>query len=133
MTQMKYLMLVDTIGKDFSFLQYMPELIYLELFLTDFSQPEYLVGLTNLKDLNIAFTDVSDITYLKQMTWLERLWISHTKISYSDYLILKEALPNTKVDYTAPTATEHGWRSGYLYFEMRDYLGMYYLPDKVYD
>ena len=133
MPNLKYLLLVDTIGTDFSFLQYNTELVYLEIFLTDFSQTEYLLELKNLKDLNIAYTSVSDITYLKQMNWLERLWISYSRISFEDCIALNDALPNTVVDYTAPTATEHGWRSGYLYYEMRDYLGMYYLPDKVYD
>ena len=67
MPKLKYLILADTIGTDFSALRDLKELVFLELFLTDFKDTEVLTTLTSLEDLNIAFTEVDDITFLKQM------------------------------------------------------------------
>ena len=127
MPKLKYLILAETHGSDFSYVKDLTELVYLEIFLTDFSDTEVLMNLRNLKDLNIAHTRVSDITYLKQMTWLERLWISYTGVTLDQYEELCQALPNTQIDITAKGSTENGWRKGKYYYEMRDYLGMYYL------
>ena len=127
MPKLKYLILADTIGTDFSYLKDLKELVFLELFLTDFKDTEVLLSLTALEDLNIAFTDVDDITFLKQMTWLQRLWVSYSQLSYKQCRELQDALPDTKVDYTASHSTGNHWRDSKNYYEMRDYLGMYYL------
>ncbi len=127
MPKLKYLILADTIGTDFSYLKDLKELVFLELFLTDFKDTEVLTTLTALEDLNIAFTEVDDITFLKQMPWLKRLWIAYTGIPYKQCIELQNALPNTKIDYTASHPTGNAWRNTKNYFEMRDYLGMYYL------
>lgn len=127
MPKLKYLILADTIGTDFSYIKDLKELVFLELFLTDFQDTEVLTTLTALEDLNIAFTEVDDITFLKQMPWLKRLWIAYTDIPYKQCIELQQALPNTKVDYSASHPTGNNWRDTKNYFEMRDYLGMYYL------
>lgn len=127
MPKLRYLILADTHGSDFSALSNLKELVFLELFLTDFHQPEVLTGLSKLEDLNIAYTSVDDPTALMEMTWLKRLWVSYSKMSFDEKVALEKALPDTHVDYTAAHSTANGWRTGYLYFEMRDYLGMYYL------
>lgn len=127
MPKLRYLILADTHGTDFSPLAGLEELVFLELFLTKFNQTEILLTLPKLEDLNIAFTQVDDTQYLQQMTWLKRLWMSYSKVSYKECEALSKQLPDTQVDYTAAHSTANGWRTGYLYFEMRDYLGMYYL------
>ena len=127
MPKLRYLILADTHGTDFTPLEGLQELVFLELFLTKFNQPEVLLTLPKLEDLNIAFTMVDDPHYLMQMTWLKRLWTSYAKMTFSEYAQLEAALPDTQVDYTAEHSTANGWRTGYLYYEMRDYLGMYYL------
>ncbi len=127
MPKLKYLILVDTIGTDFSALKELKELIYLELFLTDFKDTEVLLSLTALEDLNIAYTDVSEIEHLKQMTWLKRLWATHSKLSFDQCRELQKYIPNTKIDCTAEHATANQWRRSKNYYDMRDYLGMYYL------
>lgn len=127
MPKLRYLILADTQGSDFSPLAGLQELVFLELFLTDFNQPEILLTMPKLEDVNIAFTLVDDPTYLKQLTWIKRLWMSYAKMTYNEYVSVREALPNAQVDFTAEHSTANGWRTGYLYYEMRDYLGMYYL------
>ncbi len=127
MPKLRYLILADTHGTDFSPLAGLEELVFLELFLTKFNQTEVLLTLPKLEDLNIAYTQVDDTQYLQQMTWLKRLWMSYSKVSYKECEALSKLLPDTQVDYTAAHSTANGWRTGYLYFEMRDYLGMYYL------
>lgn len=127
MPKLKYLILAETHGTDFSCLENLTELVYLEIFLTHFSDTKLLLNLHNLRDLNIGHTKVSDITYLKQMPWLERIWLGYSGVTLDQYAELKEALPNTQIDITAKGSTENGWRKGKYYYEMRDYLGMYYL------
>ena len=127
MPKLRYLILADTHGTDFSPLANLQELVFLELFLTDFNQPEILLTLPKLEDLNISYTLVDDPYYLQQMTWLKRLWMTHASMTYNEYMSFYKALPNTQIDFTAEHSTANGWRTGYLYYEMRDFLGMYYL------
>lgn len=127
MPKLKYLILADTQGTDFSMIANLPELIYLELFMTDFTQTEVLLGLKNLKNLNLGFTDLTNEDLLKEMTWLEMLWLPGTHLSTAKYRELKEALPNTTIDYLSKDSTSNGWRKSQHYYDMRDLLGMYYL------
>jgi len=127
MPKLKYLILADTIGTDFSYMKDLKELIFLELFLTDFKDTEVLLSLTALEDLNIAYTDVSEIEHFKQMPWLKRLWVSYSKLDYKQCRELQKYIPNTKIDCDAEHPTANNWRKSKNYYDMRDYLGMYYL------
>lgn len=127
MPKLKYLILADTIGTDFSALEGLTELVFLELFLTDFSDTEVLLSLTSLEDLNIAYTDVSDTEFLKQMPWLKRLWTCYSKLDYKEVIELQSYLPDTQIDWTASHSTGNNWRKSKNYYDMRDFLGMYYL------
>lgn len=127
MPKLKYLILADTIGTDFSYLKDLKELVFLELFLTDFKDTEVLLSLTSLEDLNIAYTDVSDIEHFKQMPWLKRLWATYSKLNYKQCRELQKYIPDTEIDCDAEHATANNWRKSKNYYDMRDYLGMYYL------
>lgn len=127
MPNLKYLILADTQGTDFTPIFGLENLVFLELFMTKFDQTELLPSLTNLRDLNLGFTTLSDTEPLKEMPWLERLWLPGTRLPSQTYKDLQAALPDTKVDHTGEHSTDNGWRRGYLYYEMRDVLGMYYL------
>lgn len=127
MPNLKYLILADTQGSDFSPLQGLTDLVFLELFMTKFDQAELLPSLTGLRDLNLGFTTLTNTDPLKEMPWLERLWLPGTHLPAEVYQELRTALPNTRVDYAGRHSTDRGWRKGYLYYEMRDALGMYYL------
>lgn len=126
MPNLKYLILVDTHGTDFSPLAKLYELIFLEIFMTDFNQPEILLNLKKLEDVNLGYTLVSDPEFLMQMTWLKRLWVPSTKMTWDECLALKAALPNTQVDYSADHSTGNGWRKSKNYYDMRDWLGVEY-------
>lgn len=129
MPNMKYLILAGTEGTDFSALAYLKELVFLELFMTKFDQAEVLTGLTKLEDLNIGNSGLDNIEPLKKMTWLKRLWLPSTrKVWYVERDELREALPDTIVNFSGMGSTDEGWRESPNYYAMRDMLGMGYLP-----
>lgn len=127
MPKLKYLIVADTPCKDFSAIATLKELIYLEIFVTDFTQHEILLNLTKLEDLNLGTTPTKDIDVLRQMTWLKRLWIPGTKLNYLQVAELKEALPDTRIVVYADHSTDKGWRQAKNYYDMRDLLGMFYM------
>ena len=127
MPKMKYLIVADIPCQDFSVIGELTELIYLEIFVTSFTQHEILLNLTKLEDLNIGTTPANDITALKQMTWLKRLWLPGTKLNYLQVAELKEALPKTRIMVYADHSTDKGWRQAKNYYDMRDLLGMFYM------
>lgn len=127
MPKMKYLVLGDTPGKDFSPLKNLTELIYLEIFNTKFCQTEILLGFTNLQDLNLGYTRNHDIEILKQLTWLKRLWVPATGFSEKQYQELIAALPDTQIAIYVEGSTGGNWRDNQNYRDMRDLLGMYYM------
>ena len=125
MPNLRYLILADTSVRDLSPLSGLKNLVYLELFLAPVKDYTPLLGCTALEDLNISNT-FGDPEPLLQMTWLKRLWWAGvgTRASYDEF---REALPDTELMFAADPAMGYGWRQGYLYFEMRDALGMYYM------
>ena len=129
MPKLQYLILADTLGDDFSLLKNLKDLVYLELFMSDFNQPEVLTELTKLEDLNVSFTKLDNVEPLLEMTWLKRLWLVETdNVTEEEQEALEKALPNTRIQFYGKDSLEGGWRTGYLYYKMRDLLGMHYMP-----
>ena len=125
-TELRFLILGDTRVTDLTHLSGLKKLQFLELFsinVTDFTP---LQGCTALEDLNICGT-VADCTPLHQMTWLKRLWHVMGHMSAQDRAALRSALPDTLVYEPIHGSTSDGWRTGYLYYEMRDLMGMPYM------
>ncbi len=88
------------------------DLEYLELFMNDITDLSPLEGLDKLLDLNLCLNDVEDITPLLGLTSLERLWISRNKrLSDASKEQLRQALPNTEINFTTQMSTQGGWRT----------------------
>lgn len=127
MPNMKYLILADTDGTDFSVLANLKELVFLELFMTTFDQAEVLTGLTKLEDLNLGNCAIDNVEPLKEMTWLKRLWLTGSRNVWNvERLALREALPDTIVNFSGNGSTDEGWRESPNYYAMRDLLNMDY-------
>lgn len=132
MTKMKYLILVQGKFSDISPIANMPDLEYLELFnnnrIIDLTP---LLSCKNLKHLNVGYCYFAEWKTLRQMPWLARLWMPHVKISSEELGELQAALPNTII-YAPPDdimgSTGGGWREDQSYYDMRDIMGMPYLP-----
>lgn len=127
MPKMKFLILADTVAKDYSVVGELTELVYLELFMSPFSDTELLLNLTKLQDLNISWTKLENPELLMEMTWLKRLWATKIGLSEEQNETLKAALPDTLVYTSSLHPTEGGWRQSDLYYQMRDLLGMFYM------
>ncbi len=126
----KYLMLCDSYVKDISVISGLEELVFLELFMSQVSDYSPLLSCKNLRDLNICYAPPASTEALEQMTWLDNLWI---KGYYDEAGIqrLQSSLPNTRIvlsNWEYVGSTEEGWRELQNYYDMRDYLGMPYMP-----
>ena len=126
MPHLKYLVLADTKITDIKPLGGLKELVFLEIFMTEVTDYSPLIGCTGLDDLNIGHTS-GDGEPLKQMTWLKRLWWAK---SPEDEIEYQEYLPNTVLQFDLHFSTGEGWRKGEHYYEMRDALGMPYMPSE---
>lgn len=127
MPKLQYLIIADTPGTDFSPIKNCKELVFLEVFWTEFSDTELLTGLTKLEDLNLGYTQVRNVEPLLKMTWLHRLWFPGTGLPEETRQVLMENLPDTKMIFHLCGATDNGWRQSPNYYAMRDLLGMPYL------
>jgi hypothetical protein len=127
MPKLKYLILADIPCSDFTPLTTLTELIYLEIFVTSFTNHELLLGMTKLEDLNIGTTPATDVSALHKMPWLKRLWLPGVSISNQQMTELQAALPNTRIVRFAQHSTDKGWRNHQNYRDMRDLLGMFYM------
>lgn len=136
MPNLKYLILAWTCVEDITPLSNCKELVYLELDHCVIHDYTPLQGCTALEDLNINDNDWPvSIEPLLSMTWLKNLWVPTR--SYSDKQALIEALPNTRVVISNPKTTfisqdvrctdGLGWRNLENYYDMRDFMGMYYM------
>lgn len=125
MTKLEYLILADTYITDISPMENLKNLKYLELFMSPVQDFSPLLGCTALEDLNLCYTQ-GDPAPLEQMTWLKRLWVNRYVASDAQYAGLVAALPDTQVVIPSYGSTSDGWRKGYLYYEMRDLLGLPY-------
>lgn len=127
MPKLKFLILADTEAENYEVVAELKELVYLELFISPFSDVELLLGLKKLEALNIGWTDLKNWELLKEMTWLKRLWVARVGATYEELKEIRDALPDTYVYIDSLHATEGGWRNFDLYREMRDRLGMFYM------
>ena len=132
MTKMKYLILVQGKFKDIGVIANMPDLEYLELFnnnrIVDLTP---LLNCRKLKHLNIGYCYYAQWETLKEMPWLERLWMPHVEISEEELAGLQKVLPDTLIyaPHDDPMgSTGGGWREDQSYYDMRDIMGMPYLP-----
>lgn len=128
MPHMKYLLLCDTEVSDISAVAGMEELVYVELFLTNVTDYSPLLTCKNLKDLNICYSLPSSMEDLAQMTQLENLWVKGNMTEASKQLLLT-SLGNTNIVFSDGdiSSTGSGWRELQNYYDMRDFLGMFYM------
>ncbi len=126
MPKLKYLVLADTTISDLTPLEGLENLEFLEIFLTNVQDYTPLLKLTNLKDLNLAWT-YGNYEIIGQMPWLERVWWGGKWHNMAERAYLTEHCPDTKFEFDDGESTGSGWRTGYLYYEMRDALGMFYM------
>lgn len=112
LTDLQYLILADNEVLDISPLANLKNCQYLELFMNDFTDLTPLTEMTGLIDLNLCRLELQDITPLYEMTWLKRLWISARKPAWTEEEMqaLREALPDTDINFTAVSCTGEGWR-----------------------
>ena len=123
MPNLKYLILADGNISDLTPLKDLKKLEFLEIFLTPVKDLTPLLGCTALKDLNLCYT-YADPAPVAQMTGLERLWWSGHWAARDQ---LADKLPDTEKNFLSPSSTGGTWRQGYLYYEMRDFIGMDYM------
>lgn len=124
MPHLKYLILAWTQVTDITPISNCKELIYLEVDNSTVKDFTPLTGCTALEDLNIGNT-YADITPLCSMTWLKNLWLVGRGAGAAYQL--RQALPDTKVNYAGNATVGYGWRKLPNYYAMRDMLGMPYM------
>lgn len=125
MPHLQYLIIADTYIRDISPLAGLEELVYLELFLSPVNNYTPLLECKALEDLNIFYT-YGEPEIIAQMTWLKNLWWGQKLLTAGDQKMLREALPNTRIEFFSYSSTGKGWRFLDNYFRQRDILGMPY-------
>lgn len=128
MPNLKYLDVTLTNVKELDPLAACKNLIFLDMHITprveDYSP---LLECTALQDLNIGTTAGGingDISAILEMTWLKNLWVVGG--SEEIYEAVTEALPDTNIGYRYGNPDD-GWRKLPNYFKMRDALLMFYM------
>ena len=123
MPNLKYLILTLSDVREITPLSSCKNLVFLEMDWTRVTDYSPLLGCTALEDLNIGET-YGDITPVLEMTWLKNLWL----VGCGNKKIHKamEAMPDTHIGafYDNP---DDGWRQLPNYYKMRDALLMYYM------
>ena len=127
MPKLRFLILADVICEDFSYMENLTELVYIELFRSEFDDVQLLMNMKKLEDLNIGWTNLKNPELLMEMTWLKRLWTTANGMTRKELENLRDSMTDTYVYIESAHPTEGGWRQSYLYYEMRDILGMYYM------
>jgi len=128
MTKLEYLILADTRVQDLSPMENLKSLRYLEIFMTPVSDYSPLVHCTALEDLNLGLTFGAPEP-LMQMPWLKRLWWAAHDMTDQQVAQLQAALPDTQIVFPTYGSTGSGWREGYLYYQMRDMMGLPYMTE----
>ena len=125
MPNLKYLIIACSNLKDLTPISTCQNLIYLEIQVSKVTDYSPLLECKSLQDLNISMT-FGDPEPLYQMTWLKRLhWMCHSHLQEQ----FEEALPNTQLMLADEwDSVGQGWRQHQNYYDMRDILGMYYMP-----
>lgn len=134
MPKLKYLIIGETGISDLSPLSNCKQLKYLELFTIPVKDYSPLLGCTALEYLNLGRT-YGDPEPLGQMKWLKHLWwcwaygrwghMDEDRIEPVNKMI--ESLPDTEIKIFVAHPTAGGWRKLDGYFEMRDFMDMFYL------
>lgn len=127
MPNLKYLIIADTGVKDLTPLSNLKNLVFLEIFLSQVRDYTPLLGCTALEELNLCYT-YGDIEPLTRMTWLKRLWIGNNWRAYEYKDAFAQNMPDCEINMKTPSSTGQGWRKTHNYFDMRDILGMFYMP-----
>ncbi len=133
MKDLKWLIISMARVSDLTPLANCKELYFLEMFQCPVHDLSPLLECKNLRHLNICQCPTREsLDALAQMTWLERCWMSgggpFDDRKDRDYVYSDEFLPNTMKRLRGLDHTGDGWRNYPAYFEMRDVLGVYYLP-----
>lgn len=128
MPKLKYLIICSAPTTSLEPLRNSTELYYLEMFFTQVHDLEPILKLPNLRHLNISHLRLNDYTQLFEMQQLERLWWVDSGLNAQQQQELRDALPNTKICFTAweDNAVGNYWRDDPSYREMRENLGMNY-------
>lgn len=128
MPKLKYLIICSAPVTSLEPLRNSTELYYLEMFFTQVHDLEPILKLPNLRHLNISHLRLNDYTQLFEMQQLERLWWVDSGLNAQQQQELRDALPNTKICFTAweDNAVGNYWRDDPSYREMRENLGMNY-------
>lgn len=133
MPQIKYLCLNGSPFTDITPVGTLQNLEWLELFMSSVTDLSPLINCKKLCDLNIVVASLPDqdlnFQALSQMPWLERLWYSDLQLSEEQEAKLHELLPNTEFyeGYSKMDCTAGTWRADLHYYEMRDILDMWYM------
>lgn len=123
MPHLKYLIVADGPLLYIDPLSTCKELVYLELFDTQVYDYSPLLGCTALEDLNVA--DTKGYTkFFVDMPWLKNLWVNNNAVPAATRKLLKESLPNTRIEFDHGLHTGGGWRQLQNYYDMRELLGM---------
>ena len=126
MTKMQYLIVVDNGVTDISGCANMPDLKFVELYLTGITDFSPLLACTKLEDLNVGYCHPKDWTVFCQMKQLQRFYWCGMH-SAERQQALREALPDTFLMFEGVSSTGNGWRESPNYYAMRDMLGMDYM------
>ena len=127
MSQLKYLIIVESPIQDLTPLSKLKELVYLEIFLTDVTDLSPLVECPNLKALNCCYIKASGtpaFNALRQMPQLEYLWYCGNHMTTAQLNTLKSLNPNL-ITFTRRGGESTGgrWRYMQYYYDMRHALG----------
>lgn len=131
MPKLKYLILVEARFDDITPIGKLENLVFLELFVNNFTDLSPLLQCPNLQYLNIGFTRGFDPSVLMEMKQLKMLWYPGNNMSDEMIAQIQEALPNTicyMPHWDSDGSTGNGWRETDIYYEMRDFFKMHYMP-----
>ena len=106
----------DRIACDLTPIASLTNLVYLEMFDNHVEDITPLAELKNLRHLNLSFNNIQDLTPLAALTQMEHLWIAWStsysrRVPASEEVIqlLKDAMPNAKINTTAGAPDGGGW------------------------
>lgn len=129
MPHLKYLLMCETLVRDLTPLTGLTELVYLELFMNEFTDLSPLATLTALEDLNLHYVK-GDPEPIAQMTWLKNLWwnnLERYKLTPEQQQMLRDAIPDCNFNFTSGSSTGGGWRELPNYYAQRDIFGVEYM------
>lgn len=127
MPNMQYLLLGDTVIRDYTPIGSLKKLKFLELFLTRGSDLSPLARCEQLEDLNLGHTIVTNLDALKELPNLKNLWLVGAYYDANQLAELQKANPELIICTKGISSTGEGWRELPNYYAQRDILGMSYM------